>query len=352
MPLFVNVNNVDPFKLVETELNEVIGAVRGEVETEHPILVKAANYYFAKQGKLLRPTIVLLMAKACNEEMVLRRRQKGMKDTCIIGSDGFAMPSMKQQHLAPITEMIHIASLLHDDVIDVADTRRAVPTVNSQFGNKLAVLAGDFMLARASVWLARLECHAATTAISTSIANLVEGEVMQMKATASDSQSFDYYMKKTYLKTGALMAQSCKAVAALGDCDPDVIEVSFEYGRHLGLAFQIIDDLLDYSGDPALMGKPLYSDLNSGLPTAPVLFAMKEHPQEISTIIARKFSGLNDKTEILHFINNNKGDALRQTRELAIDHATKAVKVLDKLAPSPAVDALKQLTNIVIDRKK
>lgn len=153
-----------------------------------------------------------------------------------------------QRRLAEITELIHTASLLHDDVIDGADTRRGVSSVNKAFGNKLAVLAGDFLLARASVCLARLRNVPTVELLSTVIEHLVKGEVMQMRhALRGDSASkaaFDMYLRKTYYKTGSLMANSCKAIGLLG-CYPDAVsEAAFRYGMHLGIAFQLIDDLL------------------------------------------------------------------------------------------------------------
>jgi geranylgeranyl pyrophosphate synthase len=154
-----------------------------------------------------------------------------------------------QRRLAEITELIHTASLLHDDVIDGADTRRGVGSVNATFGNKLAVLAGDFLLARASVCLARLRNVPCVELLSSVIEHLVKGEVMQMHAAprsgaGAATAAFDAYMRKTYYKTGSLIANSCKGIATLGCYPPDVTEAAYKYGLHLGIAFQLVDDLL------------------------------------------------------------------------------------------------------------
>ena len=146
--------------------------------------------------------------------------------------------------------MIHTASLLHDDVIDMSDIRRGVASVNSSFGNKLAVLAGDFLLSRASVNLARLRSLETMELLSVVIEQLVKGEVLQISGppTSGDHAAFDYYLKKNYYKTGSLMANSCKAEALLADCDEEIQNICFQYGKHIGLAFQLVDDLLDYTG--------------------------------------------------------------------------------------------------------
>lgn len=149
-----------------------------------------------------------------------------------------------QRRLAEITEMIHTASLLHDDVIDASETRRNLPSANASFGNKMAVLGGDFLLARSSIALARLRNAECTELMATCIANLVEGEFMQLKNTRGENgvrtkSTFDYYIEKTYMKTGSLIAQSCKSSAVLGGCTKEVTDIAFEFGRNLGIAFQV-----------------------------------------------------------------------------------------------------------------
>lgn len=186
------------------------------------------------------------------------------------------------------SELIHTSSLLHDDVIDEAETRRGVKSVNKVFGSKLSILAGDFLLARASICLSRLRSLEAVELMSTAIEHLVKGEVMQMRNIdgRSDITPLEYYLRKNYYKTGSLMANSCKAALAIGKHDEHTIEMGFAYGRHIGLAFQLIDDVLDYEGHHS--GKPLLADLKSGLATAPLLLAQAEFPV-LSELAARKF---------------------------------------------------------------
>ena len=201
-----------------------------------------------------------------------------------------------QRRLAEITELIHTASLLHDDVIDNAVTRRSAVSANLEFGNKMAVLAGDFLLGRASVALARLRDPEVIELLATVIANLVEGEFMQLKNTAQDEKNpvftedtITYYMQKTYLKSASLIAKSCRAAAILGQSAPEVVEAAYLYGKNLGLAFQLVDDMLDYTISGEELGKPAGADLELGLATAPLLFAWKQHP-ELGALVGRKFS--------------------------------------------------------------
>lgn len=159
----------------------------------------------------------------------------------------------------------------------------------------MAVLAGDFLLGRASVALARLRNAEVVELLATVIANLVEGEFMQLKNTARDERNpkwseeiFTYYLQKTYLKTASLISKSCRAAALLGRADAATVESAYSYGKNLGLAFQLVDDMLDYTKSGSDLGKPAGADLELGLATAPLLFAWKTTP-ELSVLVGRKF---------------------------------------------------------------
>jgi hexaprenyl-diphosphate synthase len=162
-----------------------------------------------------------------------------------------------QRRLAEITEMIHVASLLHDDVIDNSDTRRSQPSAPSAFGNKISILGGDFLLARASLYLSRLGSNEVVELVASVLANLVEGEVMQIKGNTPESSGqkaakltpeiFEHYMKKTYLKTASLIAKSTRATTVLGGAGEKqggvegerIKDIAYAYGRNLGIAFQV-----------------------------------------------------------------------------------------------------------------
>ena len=161
------------------------------------------------------------------------------------------------------------------------------------------------MLGRASVALARLRDPEVIELMSTVITNLVEGEFMQLKNTAADEKNpvftddtLSYYLQKTYLKTGSLISKSCRSTAVLGHSAPEVVEASYQYGRNLGLAFQLVDDMLDYTVTEAELGKPAGADLELGLATAPLLFAWKQFP-ELGPLVGRKFSQPGDVQKVM-----------------------------------------------------
>lgn len=159
----------------------------------------------------------------------------------------------------------------------------------------MAVLAGDFLLGRASVALARLRDPEVIELLATVIANLVEGEFMQLKNTAIgesnprwSEETITYYLQKTYLKSASLISKSCRAAALLGECAPSIVEAAYAYGRNLGLAFQLVDDMLDYTVSGSELGKPAGADLELGLATAPLLFAWRSRP-ELGELVGRRF---------------------------------------------------------------
>lgn len=324
---------IDPLRSVAKELKFLTKNIRQLLGSGHPTLDRVAKYYTQSEGKYVRPMLVLLMSRATaltikSPRSVGSQNQNGIDaaitnpavlndgnpdapgyspipspdDNVYRAGDADILPT--QRRLAEITELIHTASLLHDDVIDHSLTRRGAPSANIEFGNKMAVLAGDFLLGRASVALARLRDPEVTELLATVIANLVEGEFMQLKNTANDSpnpvyspDTLQYYLQKTYLKSASLISKSCRAAALLGQSAPEVVEAGYQYGKNLGLAFQLVDDMLDYTISGAELGKPAGADLELGLATAPLLFAWEKNP-ELGTLVGRKFAEPGDVVKV------------------------------------------------------
>lgn len=316
---------IDPLRTVAKEMQFLTGNIRKLLGSGHPSLDRVAKYYTQAEGKHVRPLIVLLMSRAThlcpkNPQADIPQTTCGIDTSIspekilsdynpsagplsapevdISGSELDILPS--QRRLAEISELIHTASLLHDDVIDHSESRRGSPSANLEFGNKMAVLAGDFLLGRASVALARLRNAEVVELLATVIANLVEGEFMQLKNTERDErnpkwseEALTYYLQKTYLKTASLISKSCRAAALLGNSDATTVEAAYSYGRNLGLAFQLVDDMLDYTRSHKDLGKPAGADLELGLATAPLLFAWKENP-ELGALVGRKFENEGD----------------------------------------------------------
>ncbi|TXG63310.1 hypothetical protein EZV62_010304 [Acer yangbiense] len=320
------------------------------VIAEVPKLASAAEYFFklGVEGKRFRPTVLLLMATALNVRLP-EPLSDGVEDALTTEL------RTRQQCIAEITEMIHVASLLHDDVLDDADTRRGIGSLNAVMGNKLAVLAGDFLLSRACVALASLKNTEVVSLLAAVVEHLVTGETMQMTTTPAQRCSLEYYMQKTYYKTASLISNSCKAIALLAGQTSEVAMLAFEYGKNLGLAFQLIDDVLDFTGTSTSLGKGSLSDIRHGIVTAPILFAMEEFPQ-LRAVVDQGFEKSSNVDIALEYLGKSQG--IQRTRELAMKHADLAAATIDSLPESDDKDvrksrrALLDLTQIVISRNK
>ena len=379
--------SVDPLRIVGKELKFLTKNIQQLLGSGHPVLDTVAKYYTQSEGKHIRPLLVLLMSRATAPTRKAARRHPSIprastiddpiSPTTVLSDVNPSSPSNNplsaasigsvyssegsdilpsQRRLAEITELIHTASLLHDDVIDNSIARRSSPSANVSFGNKMAVLAGDFLLGRASVALARLRDAEVIELLATVIANLVEGEFMQLKNTALDEakptwteDTLSYYLQKTYLKSASLISKSCRAAALLGQHSPEVVEAAYSYGRNLGLAFQLVDDMLDYTTTSESLGKPAGADLELGLATAPLLFAWKDN-QQLGVLVGRKFAADGDVQMAKDLVA--RSDGLEQTRALAQDYADKAAYAISRFPDSEAKEGLLEMCVKTMKRRK
>ncbi|MEB3278143.1 MAG: solanesyl diphosphate synthase [Lyngbya sp.] len=314
------------FSPVEADLQLLTDNLKQLVGARHPILYAAAEHLFSVQGKRVRPAIVLLISRTTmpNQEITPKHRR-----------------------LAEITEMIHTASLVHDDVVDESELRRGAPTVHSLFNNRIAVLAGDFLFAQSSWYLANLDNLEVVKLLSKVIMDLAEGEIQQGLNRFDTGMSINAYLEKSYYKTASLVANSSKAAGLLSGVSAELAQDLYSYGRHLGLAFQIVDDILDFTGSTESLGKPAASDLQSGNLTAPTLFALEEKPY-LETLIEREFAQEGDLEQALTIIKESSG--IERSRELAAHHAKLAVEHISKFPDCDSRQALIELTDYVLSR--
>ncbi|MDC0833051.1 solanesyl diphosphate synthase [Geitlerinema sp. CS-897] len=309
----------DDLRVLNQNLRELVGA-------RHPILFAAADHLFQAGGKQLRPAIVLLVSRATMPDRDITSRHR---------------------RLAEITEMIHTASLVHDDVLDESELRRGIPTVHSSFGNRVAVLAGDFLFAKSSWYLANLNNLEVVKLLSQVIVDLAEGEILQGLSRFDADLSLEAYLEKSYYKTASLIANSSKAAAVLSGVSPEMANHLYYYGRDVGLAFQIVDDILDFTGTTETLGKPAASDLRSGNLTAPVLYALEEQPL-LETLIAREFAEPDDLDRALALIEESNG--IERSRTLAAEHTRLAIEHLECLPASESRQALTNLADYILRR--
>ncbi|GMH33107.1 hypothetical protein BSKO_00941 [Bryopsis sp. KO-2023] len=343
-----------PFGLVREEVDAVSERMRQSVVSEIPALDRASEYFFkvGSEGKRLRPCLALMLSTALAEEPLPPDRTD-----VDLRPPNFHVTELRrrQQRIAEIAETIHVASLLHDDVIDSASTRRGVDSLNIVVGNKLAILAGDFLLARVSVTLAALRTSEVIELISNILENLVTGEIMQMTSSPEELLTMDFYLEKTYRKTAALMANTSKSVAILADQPKEVCQLATDFGTHLGMAFQIIDDILDFTASKDVLGKPALNDLRSGIATAPVLLAVDEFPG-LKKLVERKFRDNGDIEEAVKMVERSQG--IQRARDLAAEHGRRAAAAIHSLPPARTNeaagcrDALIHLTELVLKRSK
>ncbi|KAK9503908.1 hypothetical protein O3M35_010370 [Rhynocoris fuscipes] len=210
-------------------------------------------------------------------------------------------------------------------------------------------MAGDFILAVVSMLLANMQNCDVTCTISQAISDLVQGEFMQLGSKETENERFAHYLTKTYRKTASLIANSLKSVAMLADSDDQLCEIAFQYGRNIGLAFQLVDDLLDFVSSTDTMGKPTAADLKLGLATAPVLFACEKYP-ELNPMIMRRFQEPGDVEKAFELVHESQG--LEQTQFLAKKHCVEAIKLANSIATSPYQKALIIVPDLVINRMK
>ncbi len=311
---------------VEADLDALLADLRSLIGAGHPILQAAAEHLFAAGGKRIRPGIVLLLSRAISPGGELGQRHR---------------------RLAEITEMIHTASLVHDDVVDEASTRRGVATVHSRFNHRVAVLAGDFLFAQASWHLANLDDLEVVKLLSRVIMDLADGEVKQGLFRYDTGQTFETYLEKSYCKTASLIANSARAAGVLSELPAEHLDELYRFGRQLGLAFQVVDDILDFTGDDEQLGKPAASDLASGYLTAPVLYALEERPT-LAGLIEREFSQDGDLEQALELVRGC--EAIPRSRALAEGFSREAGEALSWLPASEASRALRALPEFVLSR--
>mmetsp|Transcript_19203 Transcript_19203/g.27128 ORF Transcript_19203/g.27128 Transcript_19203/m.27128 type:complete len:514 (+) Transcript_19203:193-1734(+) len=361
----------DPFKMVENELQPFSDSIKELVSSDQPILSMAAKHFFEKRhGKRFRPTIVQLMAKSVaaatpekfvpedGDNSIPGWEWSGASDVevegGVVSSENHQGSEVwrRQAQLGQIVEMIHVASLIHDDVLDEADTRRGGEAVHKIYSNKVAVLAGDYLLARASLLLARLENTAVVQIMATALESLVAGEIMQLKSPPESLLEMESYLRKSYYKTASLICYACRSTALLGGhaYGSTVATACEEFGFHLGLAYQIQDDILDFTAAANVLGKPALADMDLGLSTAPILYAAQEYPQ-LRPLVMRRFKKKGDKQTALEALYKSD-TAMDKAKDLAKFHAQRAIDALLRLPQSEARDALLRLTHTVITRKK
>lgn len=305
----------DELKLVEKELHTA-------VDTLSPLLKEASLYFLQASGKRMRPTLTILAARM------------GQVNRSIVAK------------LAAALELLHLGSLVHDDVVDESELRRGQASVNTRYSNKVAVLLGDFFFAR-SLNLAAEVGVEAVDAIADIISNLVEGELDQLAQYLDTSVDVEDYWLRIRRKTALFLGQCCRLGAIYSLSNPVPPDDLFTFGLNLGLAYQVQDDLLDY-GDAATTGKPTGADLQLGIITLPVIHLLESSPNREELVSLLKEANQENQTVIVKHLR--EAGSLDFARSKAIELVEQAKKSLTGFPACEAREALLTLADLVVER--
>ena len=253
--------------------------------------------------------------------------------------------------LGTAIELLHTASLVHDDVVDGAASRRGRPTANSVFDNALTVLLGDYMFANAAEMVTRTGSLHVTRLFALALMKMTSGELDQDAAAFDAGNDVQQYLRRIGGKTAALFANATEGGAVLGNCDERTVEAMRTYGYSLGMAFQIVDDVLDFTGDETLMGKPVGSDLLEGTITLPGLLFLERYPRDnpIKRFVLAKRDRASRLREALDAISNS--EVLADSLDIARDYVRRGTEAIDFLPGSEAKQCLLNLGEYVLDRQ-
>lgn len=319
------------FASIEPDLEQVDNLFKERATSGLDILNSASMHALGSPGKRLRTALTLLSAKMNHYRL----------DKLLFLSVAF--------------EMVHLATLIHDDIIDKALTRRGLPTVNAIWGDQVAILLGDYYFAKTSGLIADIEDPRIDHLFADTVATVCEGTIIEMMTAGQSNLSLHNYYEKITHKTAALIAACCKGGAIVGGATESEIELLYTYGLNLGIAFQIIDDILDYTEDQSTIGKPAGNDLRQGMVTLPLIYALQEQPQNGHHQLVQKLLNetSHDEDEIHEIIDwvLAGGNAERALKE-AYAYADKAREVLRRFPPSTDRDILDEVIDFVVRRKR
>ncbi|CAM8951914.1 unnamed protein product [Rhodiola kirilowii] len=310
------------FESVADDLLTLNQNLKSIVGAENPVLMSAAEQIFGAGGKRMRPALVFLVSRATAEIA-------GLKEL-----------TTEHRRLAEIIEMIHTASLIHDDVLDESDLRRGKETVHQLYGTRVAVLAGDFMFAQSSWCLANLENIEVIKLVSQVIKDFASGEIKQASSLFDCDVNLEEYLMKSYYKTASLIAASTKGAGIFSNVDSIISTQMYEYGKNLGLSFQIVDDILDFTQSSEQLGKPAGSDLAKGNLTAPVIFALEKEPR-LRDIIESEFRDPGSLDKAISLVKSCGG--IEKAQQLTNEKADLALRSLKCLPQSVFRTALEEM---------
>jgi len=316
--------------LIGEELKSVEMQFRKDLESNVPLIRKVGEYVLSSGGKRIRPAMLLLAAKLCD--------YKGSRHV----------------PLASVVEFIHTATLLHDDVVDSANMRRGLASANTLWGNEASVLVGDFLFSKSfSLMVADGDLNVLRV-LSAATTRIAEGEVLQLICTSDVDLTEEKYIEVVVCKTAVLLAAACQAGAIIGGATPEQEEALSAFGMDLGIAFQLMDDTLDYTADEKEFGKSIGHDLEEGKVTLPLIETLRKCSEDeretVSEIVVKEELNHEDFEQVLALVHAHGG--IEYTVQRARDYVAAAKSRLEMFADSPVRDAMFRLADYVVTRGK
>jgi octaprenyl-diphosphate synthase len=313
---------------IEDDLKRVEAAIAAHLESDVRFISEVARYVLSSGGKRIRPVLLILTARLCH----------------YVGE--------RMYDLSAVIEFIHTATLLHDDVIDKSSLRRGSPTVHSLWGNEMAILIGDYLYSKAMSLALADKDHLVMQTVSNVTVEMAKGQVIEtLKQRDLGTSEADYY-RIIALKTASLFAASCTIGAVLGGVTPAQRARVSAFGHHVGMAFQMADDTLDFVAPEAQLGKPVHNDLKEGKITLPIIVAMQRASAREAQLIVDYLHSDNatdvDLQQVITLLH--KYDTLQSTMARAQEYVAQAKQCPHDFAPSPALETLHMLADYVVTR--
>jgi octaprenyl-diphosphate synthase len=323
-----NVSLMDLYRDIQQDLGRVEETLKLFTESNNPIISEISDYLFKKAGKRIRPALLMLCAR-------------------LFGYKG-------EEHIlmSALVESIHTASLIHDDIIDHSDVRRGRPTVHARWGSNITVLLGDYLYIKTLNLAVQSKHREIIQILTDTSAQMIDGELYEYYVSGNLQLEERNYLDILDKKTASLFRTSCLIGGILCDTSQKERDQLAEYGRNLGMSFQIIDDLLDYTGDIDTLGKPVLTDLEEGRITLPLIYTLNHDGQEnrhrITQLIQRNEFDKEAKSEILDIVKSN--GALDYTYRKAESYALKSKEIIAQFPQSIYRDSLDLVPDFVLNR--
>jgi geranylgeranyl pyrophosphate synthase len=311
---------------VQEQIKLVEERIRAQADDNHPDIRAALEHLLSSGGKRVRPTVVLLIGNMLG----------GTEEKLVT--------------VGAAIELLHTATLVHDDLIDGSLLRRGIPTLNARWSPAATVLTGDFLFARAAKLAAEADNLPLMKLFADTLATIVNGELTQMFTSRGLINRKNYY-QRIYAKTASLFEMSARAAAMVSPVDDDTIESMRVFGYQTGMAFQIVDDILDFTGDPTAVGKPLGSDLLQGLVTLPAIYYAEANPDDgdVKSLSEGGWGNQERMERLVNAIRNS--DAIQKSMREAEDFVKRALDILSPFHASIERNALEDLARYITDRR-